>query len=185
MSLEATFVMQWGEQMRFIKKASGSAKPPAWEVELKSKLKELRGLEKWAFRPRHGRTDFYKHLKGVYNLCAWTDPKGARQMGRRVAKLRNLKVRAGTIPVRIVIDATSSSKGPREKSEWAQALEYAISQKARGTGLKKFFKRHGGPSGCATAMAALRKGKAGSKPLHPNRGGGRKTDFEGPTKNPA
>ena len=167
--------------MGLIKKASGSAKPPAWGVELKSKLKELRRLEKWAFRPRHGRTDFYGYLKGVYNLCDWTDPKISRQIGRRVAKLCNLKVRAGTIPVRIVIDATSSSKDRQEKSEWAQALEYAISQKAEGTGLKKFFKRHGGPSGCATAMAALRKGKAGSKPLHPNRGWGRKTDFEGTT----
>jgi hypothetical protein len=63
-----------------------------------------------------------------------------------VAKLSNIKVRGGTIPIRIVIDATSSSKDRQEKSEWAQALEYAISQKARGTGLKKFFKRHGGPS---------------------------------------
>jgi phage-related protein len=161
-----------------IKKASGSAKPPAWEVELKSKLKELRRLEKWAFRPRHGRTDFYEYLKGGYNLCDWTDPKISRQIRRRVAKLSNIKVRAGTIPIRIVIDATSSSEDRQEKSEWAQALEYAISQKARGTGLKKFFKRHGGPSGCATAMAALRKRKAGSKPLHPNRGRGRKTDFE-------
>src|SRR3984893_1786690 len=143
--------------MGLIKKASGSAKPPAWGVELKSKLKELRRLEKWAFRPRHGRTDFYGYLKGVYNLCDWTDPKISRQTGRRVAKLCNLKVRAGTIPVRIVIDATSSSKDRQEKSEWAQALEYAISQKAPETGLKKFFKRHGGPSGCATAMAALRK----------------------------
>jgi hypothetical protein len=104
MLLEETFVMQLGEQMGFIKKASDSAKPPAWEVELKSKLKELRRLEKWAFRTRHGRTDFYKYLKGVYNLCDWTDPKVSRQMGRRVAKISNIKVRAGTIPVRIVID---------------------------------------------------------------------------------
>jgi hypothetical protein len=148
--------------MGLINKASGSAKPPAWEVELKSKLKELRRLEKWAFRPRHGRTDFYEYLKGVYNLCDWTDPRISRQTGRRVAKLSNIKVRAGTIPIRIVIDATSSSKDrqeKQEKSEWAQALEYAISQKARGTGLKKFFKRHGGPSGCATAIAALRKAR--------------------------
>src|ERR1700730_11489808 len=149
--------------MGLIKKASGSAKPPAWEVELKSKLKELRRLEKWAFRTRHGRTDFYKYLKGVYNLCDWTDPKVSRQIKRRVAKLSNIKVRAGTIPIRIVIDATSSSKDRQEKSEWAQALEYAISQKAPETGLKKFFKRHGGPSGCATAMAALRRQKRGSK----------------------
>jgi hypothetical protein len=149
--------------MGMIKKASGFAKPPAWEVELNSKLKELRRLEKWAFRPRHGRTDFYEYLKGVYNLCDWTDPKVSRQMGRRVAKLCNLKVRAGTISVRIVIDATSSSNDRQEKSEWARALQYAITKKARGSGFKKFLKRNGGPSGCATAMAALPKQKLASK----------------------
>jgi hypothetical protein len=149
--------------MGMMKKASGSAKLPAWEVELKSTLKELRRLEKWAFRPRHGRTDFYEYLKGVYNLCDWTDPRISRQMERRVAKLRNLKVRAGAIPVRIVIDATSSSNDRQEKSEWARALQYAITKKAPGSGFKKFLKRNGGPSGCATAMAALPKRKLASK----------------------
>ena len=149
--------------MGMIKKASGSAKPPAWEVELKSKLKELRRLEKWAFRPRHGRTDFYDYLKGVYNLCDWTNPFVSGQVSRRVAKLCNIKVRAGTIPVRIVIDATSSSQDRQEKSEWAQALQYAIKKKARGTGFKNFLKRNGGPAGCATAMAASRKRKLASK----------------------
>jgi hypothetical protein len=149
--------------MGLIKKASGSAKPPAWEVELKSKLKELRRLEKWAFRPRHGRTDFYGYLKGVYNLCDWTDPKISRQTGRRVAKLCNLKVRAGTIPVRIVIDATSSSKDRQEKSEWAQALEYAIANNVHRKRFKTFVKENGGVAGCAKKMAALRKRKLASK----------------------
>ena len=132
-------------------------------MDLKSKLKELRELEKWAFRPRHGRTDFYQYLKGVYNLCDWTNPFVSRQVSRRVAKLSNLKVRAGTIPVRIVIDATSSSDDRQEKSEWARALQYAITKKARGSGFKNFLKRNGGPSGCATAMAALPKRKLASK----------------------
>jgi hypothetical protein len=145
------------------KKTSGSAKPPGWEVELKSKLDKLRRLEKWAFRPRHGRTDFYEYLKGVYNLCDWTDPKTSGRVGRRVAKLCDLNVRAGTVPVRVVIDATSSSDDRQEKSEWARALQYAIRKKARGGGFKNFLKRNGGPSGCATAMAALRKQNRRSK----------------------
>ena len=168
--------------MGLMKKAFGSAKPPAWEVELKLKLKELRRLEKWAFRPRHGRTDFYKYLKGVYNLCDWTNPFVSRQVSRRVAKLCNLKVRAGTIPVRIVIDATSSSKDRQEKSEWARALQYAITKRAPGSGFQKFLIRNGGPSGCATAMAALRKQKRGSKQSSWARAWGRKKGFSEQTE---
>ncbi len=69
------------------KKKIASETTPLWEVELKSKLKELRRLEKWAFRPRHGRKDFHEYLKGVYNLCDWTDSGVSRRQGQRVAKL--------------------------------------------------------------------------------------------------
>ena len=149
--------MWWG------KKTSGFAKPPISDMELKSKLKELRRLEKWAFRPRHGRFDFYEYLKGIYNLCDWTDKKNSRRIGQRVENLRNLQVRAGTNPIRIVIDATSSSQKRDEKSEWSQALQYAIRKKTRGAAFKNFLKRNGGPSGCAKKMAALRKKKLASK----------------------
>ena len=145
------------------RKTIGSANLLLSDMELKSKLKKLRYLEKWAFSPRHGRIDFYEYLNGVYNLCDWTDKKISRRMGQRVAKLCNLKVRAGTKSIRIVIDATSSSQKRDEKSEWSQALQYAIRKKVRGTALKKFLKKNGGPSGCATAMAALRKQKLASK----------------------
>ena len=60
---------------------------PLAEKDLKANLKELRKLEKWAFRLRHRRTDFYEYLKEVYNLCDWTDPQTSRRVGRRVAKL--------------------------------------------------------------------------------------------------
>jgi hypothetical protein len=141
------------------KKTSGSAKPPSWEAGLKSKLDELRRLEKKAFRRRHGRTDFYEYLKGVYNLCDWTDPKVSQREGQRVAKICNLKVRAGTAPVRTVIDATSSSQDRQVKSRWARALQYAIRKNAPGSEFKNFLKRNGGPFGCASKMAALQKQK--------------------------
>jgi hypothetical protein len=141
------------------KKTSGSAKPPGWEVELKSKLEELRRLEKWAFRRRHGRTDFYEYLEGVYNLCDWTDSVVSRRHERRVARLCDLNVRAGTTPIRIVIDATASSQDRRPKSRWAQALEYALAKKAPPNRFKKFLDQNGGVIGCADAMAALRKQK--------------------------
>src|ERR1700724_17572 len=61
------------------------------------------------------------------------------------------------------IDATSSSQKRDEKSEWSQALQYAIRKKTRGAAFKNFLKRNGGPSGCAKKMAALRKKKLASK----------------------
>jgi hypothetical protein len=145
------------------KKTSGSAKPPAWKAELKSKLKELRRLEKWAFRPRHGRKDFYEYLKGVYNLCDWTDSVVSRRHERRVARLCDLNVRAGTTPIRIVIDATASSQDRQPKSRWAQALEYALAKKAPPNRFKKFLDQNDGVIGCADAMAALRKQNRRSK----------------------
>jgi hypothetical protein len=144
------------------RKKIASETTPLWEVELKSKLEELRRLEKWAFRRRHGRTDFYEYLEGVYNLCDWTDSVVSRRHERRVARLCDLNVRAGTTPIRIVIDATASSHR-QTKSRWAQALEYALAKKAPPNRFKKFLDENGGAIGCADAMAALRKQKHGAK----------------------
>ena len=146
-----------GHKVGLRKKKIAPETTPLAKKDLKAKIKELRKLEQWAFRLRHRRTDFYEYLKGVHNLCDWAEPKTSGLVGRRIAKLCHLNVRAGTTPIRIVIDATAPTQDRQTKSRWAQALEYAISQKARTTGLKTFFKKHGGSGECASAMAALRK----------------------------
>jgi hypothetical protein len=146
------------------KKTSGSAKPPAWKAELKSKLKELRRLEKRAFRPRHGRKDFYEYLNGVYNLCDWTDSGVSQRHEREVARLCDLNVRAGTIPIRIVIDATASSQERHVKSRWAQALQYALAKKTPPNHFKRFLDENGGVEACKRKMAALRKKKRSQMP---------------------
>ena len=38
-------------------------------------ITELARLEKWAFRPRHKKTDFYEYLDGVLNLFEVERPK--------------------------------------------------------------------------------------------------------------
>jgi hypothetical protein len=145
------------------KKTSVPAKPPAWKVELKSKLKKLRELEKWAFRPRHGRKDFHKYLKGIYDLCDWTDYGVSQRHEREVARLCDLNVRAGTTPFRIVIDATSK-EDRQTKSRWVRALEYALEKNAPSNDFEKFLDENGGVLGCADAMAALRKQKRRQMP---------------------
>jgi hypothetical protein len=155
--------MGWGKKTSGGSDESGS-KPLAQKVALRRKIKELRRLEKAAFGPHHGRTDFYAYLKAVYTLCDWSDSTISRQTGRRVANLCQVKVRGGTTPVRIVIDATCSTQDRQAKSRWAQALEYAVAKNAPAFGFEQFLHKRGGVIGCANSMAALRKRNAALRP---------------------
>jgi hypothetical protein len=131
---------------------------------IKSKIEELRKLEKQAFGPRHGKTDFYEYLKAIYNAWDWSDPDAAAEVAQQVAKLHDLKIRRGNSPIRTVIDATSKTEDRQERSRWTQAIEYAVVKEAPGKGFKKFLDRNGGVAGCATKMAELRReGKIGRK----------------------
>jgi hypothetical protein len=138
------------------KKTSGPAKPPGWEVELKSKLEKLRQLEREAFGPRHGKDDFHKYLKALYNGWDWADPKVSRLVGRRVAKLCSIHSRKNKASIRVVIDATCQ-QNRQTKSRWTRALEYAVAKGARGNVFRKFLDKNGGVYGCAEKMAALQK----------------------------
>jgi hypothetical protein len=168
MSLDATFVMQLGEQMGFIKKASGSAKPPAWEVELRAKIEKLRRLEERGFGPRHGRTDSYNYLKALYRFCDWNDPKISQQVSRRVAKLYRVKIRAGNIPIRVVVDATCKERRD-VKSRFVQALEYIRAKKVPANRFKTFLTKQGGIEACKRKMAALRREKRHATRKHNQR----------------
>jgi hypothetical protein len=178
LSFEATF--QKGDDMVSLGKLNRSAKnrdrvsraakegKGSEDEAIKAKIEELRHLEAKSFGPRHGRTDFYEYLKGVYNAWDWTDAKAAAEIGRQVAKLYKIKTRENKIAMRIVIDATSNQHY-KVKSKWLQVLDYAVAKRARGEAFKNFVKRNDGVSGCAQKMAELRrkgisrKGKTGRK----------------------
>ena len=125
---------------------------------IKMGIRELRELERQSFGPRHGKTDFYEYLKAVYIARDWTDFAGSRRSAKHVAALCHVGARKNKSPIRTLIDATSS-QDRQTKSEWAQALEYAIANKVRGKGFKTFVKENGGVAGCAKKMAALRKAR--------------------------
>jgi hypothetical protein len=126
------------------------------------KIRELRKLERRSFGSRHGKTDFYGYLKAVYNVRDWTDAAGSRRSAKDVAALCHVGARKNKSPIRTIIDATSI-QNRQVKSEWAQALEYAIANKVRGNRFKTFVKENGGVAGCAKKMAALRKRKVSFK----------------------
>jgi hypothetical protein len=136
----------------------------ASDTTLKLKLEELDRLEQWSFRRRHGRKDFYKYLQGVYNFCDWTNSGLSRRVGRRVATLRDLNVRAGTTSIQIVIHATASSQERDVKSRWAQALQYALAKKTPPNHFIRFLDQNGGVEACKRKMAALRKKKRSQMP---------------------
>jgi hypothetical protein len=125
---------------------------------IKVEIRELRALESKAFAARHGKTDFYSYLKAIYKTRDWTDSAGSTRSAKEVAAVCQVGARKNKSPIRTLIDATSS-QDRQVKSEWAQALEYAIANKVRGNGFKKFVKQNGGVAGCAKKMAKLRKAR--------------------------
>src|SRR5204863_1584603 len=139
LSVESKASQAWSRPLK------KSARAPA--AMIKRKIEELRELERHAFRPRHGKKDFWEYLNGIYNAWDWTDATASARVGRRVATLCKVKTRAGNTPIRIVIDATSK-QGRQDKSRWTQALEFTVAKGARRTAFKKFLDKNRGVFGC-------------------------------------
>jgi hypothetical protein len=143
---------------RKAKSANPAAPTGIAAAAIKIKIRELRALESQAFAARHGKTDFYVYLNAIYKARDWTDSAGSRRSANDVAAVCQVGTRKNKSPIRTLIDATSIQKRD-VKSEWAQALEYAIANKVRGNHFKAFVKQNGGVAGCAKKMAALRKAR--------------------------
>jgi hypothetical protein len=145
------------EKAKAKKKAAGTrAKRPPMPTgfvaaSIKTKIEKLRKKEKWSFRERHGKTDFYEYLKSVYRLRRW-----AKRRAKHVAALYDIQVRKGKTPIRIVLDA-SCDQDRQVKSRWVIAIEYAVAKNVRKADFVEFLEKNGGPQGCARKMAALKK----------------------------
>ena len=130
---------------------------PARKDYLLKEIKRLAKLEDEAFRPRHGRFDFYDYLEEVLKLnWDWAD-KGARKTrGRQVGVLipRPLPPRKGRTALHFLIEA-SSKQNKQIKSRWVQALMFASQnrQVIEADCLAAFIAKHGGIAGCAAKAA--------------------------------
>jgi hypothetical protein len=120
-------------------------------------IDELLENEKWSFRERHGRTDFYAYLKSINSRRDW-----AKRNAMKVAALYEINVRKNNTPMRIIIDA-SSEEDRYTKSRWLITLQYAEAMKVRESDFVDFLQENGGPAGCARKMAALKKKRAKRK----------------------
>jgi hypothetical protein len=139
------------------------------DEQTKLEIGTLRKIEEKAFGPRHGKTDFYNYLDAAWNpYSLWEQGNRIRKRTERVARLCKVKLRKNTHPIRVIIDASSNQKAD-VKSEWTQALRYALKNKSqiKTEGLKKFLESNGGVAGCASQVAKHRPRKKAKEPARP------------------
>jgi hypothetical protein len=117
-------------------------------------IEELRQAHKRSREHGRGKYGFVQYLEQVYNQFAkWRETPGmATKMRDQIAKSAKLpKATRNTHSFHVIIAATSK-EDKRTQSRWAQALRYAWKyREQRGKlSLAVFFKKNGGPAGCAT-----------------------------------
>jgi hypothetical protein len=134
--------------------------PSSQEIPLKSDrqlrktIHELRGLEQKCFASR-SRFAFYDYLAVVFRLYVQLKRRNqAKTWARRIAKLFGLRKQNGTHPIRVIIDATSTTD-LKTRSRWTRALKYAWRERKTWTELGSFLRENGGPAGCARQFAAV------------------------------
>ena len=126
---------------------------------IRSAIEKLRTMWLTSFDARHGKTDFYNYLNGVWTLyAAWKKENTRKENKRIAARLYDLKIRKNTHTIRAIIDASAKDEDPGVKSKWTRALQFAArhSQEIEEPGLVKFLEVNGGVAGCAKKGARRR-----------------------------
>jgi len=123
------------------------------ETERTRKIEKLlRRLKRGYKRSRkhgRGRYGFYIYLEEIYSVVAkWREIPGmATKMRNAIADYAKI---SNTHVFHVLITATSNEP-MRQKSRWGQALRYAwrFRKQRAHLSLEKFFRKNGGPAGCA------------------------------------
>jgi ribosomal protein L32E len=117
-------------------------------------IEELRRAHRRSRKHGRGKYGFVRYLEQVYDQVAtWRETPGmAKKMRKQIAKSAKLPKVTQKKGLFNVIIAATSVEPTRTKSRWGQALRYASKyRKQRGKlSLLHFFKKNGGPAGCAT-----------------------------------
>jgi hypothetical protein len=114
----------------------------------------LRELERKCFASR-SRFAFYDYLATVFELYVQLRRRNqGKSSARRIAKLFGLRNQKRAHPMRVIIDATSTTD-LKTKSRWSRALRYAWHERRKWTDLKSFLHENGGPAGCADQFADI------------------------------
>jgi hypothetical protein len=121
--------------------------------------KVLRASEDEAFQPRHGRTDFYRYLEGVYEAYLYWKDAGQLKASCAVLERRwKITRRANHKSMHILVQATSQQEVAM-RNRWVQALRYMVLNRdeVEEEGFRSFLKRNGGINGCSEEMGAVNK----------------------------
>jgi hypothetical protein len=124
--------------------------------QLRKVITDLIKLERKCFASR-SRFAFYEYLAAVFDLYVQLRRRNqAKPSARRMAKLFGLRTGKRTHSIRTIIDATSTAD-IKSRSRWTRALRYAWRERKTWKDLGSFLRENGGPAGCATQFAAIRK----------------------------
>jgi hypothetical protein len=114
----------------------------------------LRRLEQKCFASR-SRFAFYDYLAAVFELYVQLRRRNqAKPSAQRIAKLFGLRTQNRTHPIRVIIDATSTTD-LKTRSRWSRPLQYAWHERKTWTDLGSFLRENGGPAGGARQFAAV------------------------------
>jgi hypothetical protein len=124
--------------------------------QLRKVITDLIKLERNCFASR-SRFAFYDYLAAVFELYVrLRRTRQAKKSARLIAKLFGLRNQKRAHPIRVLIDATSTAD-LKTRSRWSRALRYAWRERKTWKDLGSFLRENGGPAGCATQFAAIRK----------------------------
>jgi hypothetical protein len=122
--------------------------------QLQKAITDLIKLERRCFASR-SRFAFYDYLATVFDLYVQLRRRNrAKLSAQRVVTLIGLRTQKRAHPIRVIIDATSSTDR-KTRSRWTRALRYAWLKRKTWTDLKSFLRENGGPAGCAEQFAAI------------------------------
>ncbi|MVT63949.1 hypothetical protein GPL21_02305 [Bradyrhizobium pachyrhizi] len=118
--------------------------------QIRARLNRVRKVAKKITRSEKRFAD-YRYLRAVYRAFHTLGDDNLLPILARVAcQEYSIPKRAGTHPLRTIIDATVTAPiDLRTRSRWARALEWAFDQEVRPDELIWFLKANNGIAGCA------------------------------------
>lgn len=128
-----------------------------YEFFLNATIRRITRLERKSFSGRR-RFKFYGYLAEILEYHRQLEASGELLKIRDLLLARRDFRAMSSDPLRVLIDATSKA-GPKTKSRWTRALQFAVDKRSEWHGVmtaKQFFKRQGGIAGCARKIAVKR-----------------------------
>ena len=121
-------------------------------------LKRSANKHRLDVRPGNRRFGVYRYLEDVYRVYLdLRSERIAKKAKRIIAKRLQLSCNKNAHPIRVLIEASAAEEDNRAKSRWTQALIYAHTWRQLPERLEWCFGVHGGISGAAAKLAALKK----------------------------